>query len=97
MKELEKKHNEMNDIDEDLLSKAIGPNFFIDRDLLLKFNGTFEDLLALYYRMIKPVSTQRKKLWYWLYKYWHEPYNNKLDEEDRMKQFKQEMEKKIYL
>ena len=56
-------------------------------------NGKFENLLELYNRVIKPLNINKKKLWYRLYKYWHEPYNAKmLEEEDKMKQFKNVME-----
>lgn len=52
-------------------------------------------LLDLYLDKIKPINKSKKQLWYRLYKHWHEPYIDQVDEEDAMKLFKNEMEMKI--
>jgi hypothetical protein len=48
------------------------------------------ELPELYANNLQSMNLVRKKLWYRLYKYWHEPFIEKNDDDDKLLLLKQQ-------
>lgn len=49
-----------------------------------------EELPDMYVHKLQPMNVVRKKLWYRLYKYWHEPFIEKNFDDDKLLLLKQQ-------